>query len=386
MGHHASKAAQPQGAEVELVIGRAQETAQWDDFGAEGWREGLGRSLDAFARMPLKPDVREQALAKVEQDLVTRLRVEKWYAEHPEIADVAIEGPVVVVGLPRTGTTATVGMLALDERFRFLRAWEGHEPVPPPIAGEEVTDERLIRARREAAEYEMSHMHLSDPDGPEEDMAILAGLDMHAMHGALPMPDDYTAWWLQEDMASYYAYLERVLKLLQSRRPPRLWLLKSPPHLFRLEAIHRQFPNARFVMTHRDPVKVIGSVASLYSALYEKRCVPGNIDPHTVGRNSLELWVEGMRRGLAARDAIGDDRFIDLKNDDVVKRPIETFERLYAFLGMAFDEPLRTRVDAYNKANAPGAFGKHSYAPEDFGLTSEGIRNAFAEYVARFGV
>lgn len=386
MEHHTGTAARLEQIDVEPIIQKARQTAGWDDFGADGWREGLARSLDAFARMPLIPEVRKQALAKVEQDLVTRLRIEKWYAEHPEIAEVEIEGPVVVVGLPRTGTTATVGMLALDERFRFLRAWEGHEPVPPPVAGEEESDARRIRARKQAAEYEMSHMHLSDPDGPEEDLAILGGLDMHAMHGAFPMPDDYTAWWLQEDMASYYAYLERVLKLLQSRRPPRLWLLKSPPHLFRLDAIARQFPKVRFVMTHRDPVKVIGSVASLYSALYDKRCVEGNIDPHVVGRNSLELWVEGISRGLAARAAIGEDRFIDLRNDDVVNRPIATFERLYEFLGMPFEAPLRARIEGYNEANAPGAFGKHKYSPEDFGLTSDGIRAAFAEYVERFSV
>ena len=368
----------------ETVIAKAIAVAGTDDFGADGWREGLARMLDAFARIPLKPEVYTASVDKLVHDLATRLRIEQWFKDHPECAEQQIEGPVFVIGLPRTGTTATVGMMALDERFRFMRPWEGSAPLPPPIAGQEDADPRLIAARAAASAYDKPHVHLFDPDGPEEDLAFLAGLDMHSYHGAYPMPDDYLDWWLNADFTSFYAYQRRVLKLLQSRRPPNLWLLKSPPHLFRLPEIAREYPEAKFVMTHRDPVKVIASVSSLHTMLHEERCLPGSIDPLTIGPHHLALWAEGMRRGLAARAEIGEHRFIDVRNDDVVHRPLQTFERIYAFLGMAVTPELQAKLQEYNSRNAPGNFGKHAYTPEQYGLTGQAIRAAFGSYIERF--
>ena len=368
----------------ETVIAKAIAVAGTDDFGADGWREGLARMLDAFARIPLKPEVCTASVDKLVHDPATRLRIEQWYKDHPETDGQVIAGPVFVIGLPRTGTTATVGMMALDERFRFMRPWEGSAPLPPPIAGQEDADPRLIAARAAASAYDKPHVHLFDPDGPEEDLAFLAGLDMHSYHGAYPMPDDYIEWWLNADFTSFYAYQRRVLKLLQSRRPPNLWLLKSPPHLFRLKEIASAYPEAKFVMTHRDPVKVIASVSSLHSMLYAERCLPGSIDPLAIGPHHLALWAEGMRRGLAARAEIGEHRFIDVRNDDVVRQPVQTFERIYAFLGMPVTPELQFNLQEYNSRNAPGNFGKHAYTPEQYGLTRQAIRSAFGAYIERF--
>lgn len=370
----------------EHAIAKAIEIAGSNDFGPDGWQEGLARSLDGFARLPLKPEVLTASVDKLVHDLATRLRIEQWYKQHPGADDKPLEGPVFVVGLPRTGTTATVGMMALDERFRFLRAWEGTDPLPPPVLGEEDADPRVIAARKASSDYAMAHMHIHDPDGPEEDLAMLAGLAMRSYHGTLPMPDDYVEWWLNADFTSFYAYQERVLKLLQSCRPPHLWLLKSPPHLLRLREIARQYPDAKFIMTHRDPRKVVASVASLHSALHEERCLPGSIDRKAVGPRHLAIWTEAMRRGLAARAEIGEDRFVDVRNEDVVERPIETFERIYDHLGMAVTPALSRRLQAYNSRNAPGAFGQHRYTAEEYGLTDSAIRAGFREYIDRFAL
>jgi hypothetical protein len=370
----------------EAVIAQAIERAGLDDFGADGWQEGLARSLDGFGRIPMIAPARTAAIGKLVHDLTMRLRIEQWHKENPHAAAQPVERPVFVLGLPRTGTTAMVGMLALDERFRFLRAWEGASPMPPPVAGEEGSDPRAIAAREAAAGSSHAHMHIVDSDGPEEDLAMLAGLDMRSYHGTLPMPDDYIDWWLNADFSSFYAFEERVLRLLHSRRPPYQWLLKSPPHLFRLREIERQYPDARFVMTHRDPVKVIASVASLHAFLHEERCEPGSVDRAKVGRRQLALWTEGMRRFLAVRAEIGEERFIDVRNDDVVRRPVETFERVYDHLGLALTGELRARLEAYNSRNAPGAFGSHRYTAEEFGLSDGMIRDAFGDYAERFGL
>ena len=366
------------------AIAKAVAVAGTDDFGAAGWREGLTRALDAFAHMPLKPEVRAASQARLIADLTYRLRIEQWYKDHPDTNEQITEGPVFVFGLPRTGTTATVGMLALDARFRFLRAWEGSDPLPPPLAGEEDADPRFVAARQAAAEH--AHVHIFDPAGPEEDPVMLGGYAMYNYFGAVPVPDDYTAWWLSAGAGGYYAYLQRILKLLQSRRPPNLWLLKSPLHLFHLKTIARQFPNAKFVMTHRDPAKIIASVASVHTGLHEQRSLPGAIDPRAAGPRYLAFWVEGMRRGLAARAEIGEHRFIDVKNADVVNRPAETFEKIYRFLEMPLPPALLSALEDYNSRNAPGKFGEHSYTAEQYGLTNQQIRTAFAHYIERFGL
>jgi hypothetical protein len=366
------------------AVARAIVSAGSQDFGPPGIHAGLERTLDAFSRVPLTPEAAQDVNARIVQDLANRLRIEAWYADHPEIEQQAIESPVIVVGMPRTGTTATVGMLALDDRFRFLRGWEANAPVPPPVAGEEERDRRLIAAREAARHYAMSHLHLFDPDGPEEDLAFLAGLDMHGYHGAYPMPDDYLAWWTRADFRSTYAYLERVFKLLQSQRPPNRWLLKSPPHLFRLDLLAERYPDARFVMTHRDPRKLIASVASLHFALFEQRCLPGSVDKPKVGRTVLAFWKQGVERGMAARARVGEHRFIDVRNSDVVDRPIAVFERIYDHIGLALTPELIRRLGDYNAANAPGKFGKHSYTLAEYGLTEAEVGRAFADYIDRF--
>lgn len=369
----------------ETAMAQACAATGLSDFGADEFREGLERLLEAISRMPLLPGTREGIEAKVVKDLATRLRIEAWIAAHPDLQAESIEGVVLVCGLPRTGTTATVAMLALDERFRFLRAWEANAPIPPPILADEANDPRRRAAIEANAAYGMRSKHLSDPDGPEEDIALLTGLTMHSYNGHLPMPADYLDWWIAKDFAGHYRYLESVLKLLQSRRGPRKWLLKSPPHMFKLAAFAERFPNTQYVWTHRDPAKVIPSAASLQTGMQAERSLPDSVDPAECGLMLLDFWRQGMDRGLAARAKIGEDRFIDIHNADVVERPVETFERIYAHLDMTLSKDLRQRLIDYSVRNAPGAFGAHRYSPEEYGLSAGHVREAFAEYLGRFG-
>jgi hypothetical protein len=356
----------------------------FEDFGPDGYQAGLTRTLQAFESAPFTPTARAAAEHGLIGDLCSRLRIEHWYRERPEIAKLPIEGPVLVCGLPRTGTTATVGMLALDERFRFLRAWEASQPTPAPRSSEEMHDPRALQARSAAREYSKRTLHIHDPDGPEEDLALLAGLNMHAYHGRYPMPQSFLDWWIDEDFASTYAYHRRVLTLLESERPPHLWLLKAPVHIFKLEAFAAQYPQARFVMTHRDPAKVIPSVSSLYFTMHSKQCAPGALDKLAFGPALLAFWRDGMQRALEARRRIGEYRFIDVWNDDVVARPIETFRNLYESLKFELKPELSARLEDYSCRNAPESSGKHRYSAEEYGLTETQIRAAFGEYIERF--
>lgn len=355
-----------------------------DDFGPSGFEDGLERNLAAFAGLPLTATARQTALNGLVQSLATRLKLIAWHKANPVTPPV--EDPVFVVGMPRTGTTATVAMLALNPALRFLRGWEGSQPLPPPIAGEEDSDPRAVAARETARAYDKGHMHLFDPDGPEEDLVFLAGLDMRAYHGAYPMPQAYVDWWIDADFTTTYALHEQVLRMLHSHRPPHRWLLKSPVALFRLRDIARRYPTAKFVMTHRDPLKLIPSVASLHCTLHAERCLPGSIDKPATGRALLQFWAEGVRRGLAARAEIGEHRFLDVTNAAVVADPLNEMARIHAFLGLDLDETTQARLIAYHQRNAAGAHGEHRYTLAEYGLSEAAVRAAFGGYCARFGV
>jgi hypothetical protein len=365
------------------AIAQAVEAAGFEDFGPAGWRDGLERMLDGLARAPLSDQARQAAHGKVVFDLANRLRIELWYKDHPEVEDERVAGPVLVCGLPRTGTTATLGMMASDPRYRFLRGWEAMSPVPPPVAGEEDEDPRVVAARERAKEIDQSR-HISDPDGPEEDLAMLAPLNMHAYNGAYPMPPDYLDWWMNAEFASTYAYNHRVYKLLQSRRGPSLWLLKAPVHLFQLEAFLAEWPDTKFVWTHRDPAKVIPSVSSLQYGLNAERSVDGALDKLSYGAAFTGFWREGMSRALASRERIGEERFIDVRNGDVAARPIETFEMIYDRLGVELTPVMRAGLVDYVSRNARGAHGEHRYTAEEYGTSRQEIRNAFKDYIERF--
>lgn len=369
---------------AEDIVARAIAEAGTSHFGPAPFGLGLQRTIEAFARLPLRPEVRDTLHERLVQDLVNRLKIEQWCADHPEIEKQKIEGPFLICGLPRTGSTATAGLLALDPGLRFLRGWEAGSPVPPPKLESEDEDPRAVAMREAVRHYQNKAMNIHDPDGPVEDMVSLASLTMQAYHGSLPMPGDYLKAWIDDDYSGFYALHHRVLKLLQSERPPHRWTLKAPLHLFRLDAFLREYPNARFIWTHRDPAKVIPSVASVQYTLYAERCIEGSIDKQAVGRQLLAFWAEGMRRGLAARAAIGEDRIVDLWNDDLVARPVETLAALYEKLGFAFTPAMLEAIEDYQSRNAAAVRGEHRYTAEEFGLNRDMIRAEFKDYTERF--
>lgn len=371
--------------EAAEAMARAASIAGLDDFGPYGFEWGLVRSLDAFERLPLTPEALAAARERLVRDLVTRLRIEQWYKDNPGVEDLEIEGPVFVIGMPSSGISAIAATLALDERFRFLRGWEGASPVPPPILGHEDADRRAISARADHAFPDRLRFFHFDPDGPQEDMVFLGGLDMHGFHGSFPMPADYVLWWIAEDFGTTYAYHARVLRMLQSRRPPYLWLLKSPLHLFKLPAILRQYPRARFIMAHRDPCLSVPAAVRAHHALCERRCGPASVDKAVLGRHLLEFWRVGMERAMAAREVIGEDRFLDVHSADILAEPGRVMERIHAHIGLAPGQAMAEGLRDEARRRLP-AEPRHGNALDEFGLCDIAVNDAFGAYRARFEV
>ena len=164
----------------------------------------------------------------------------------------------------------------------------------------------------------------------------------------------------------------------------RRWLLKGPVHIFRLRELAVRYPDARFVMTHRDPAKVIPSVASLQINLHAARCEPGTLDKRERGRMALDFWAQGIERALAARAQIGEHRFVDVFNEEVARDPMVAFAKVYDHIGMDISPGLARDIEDYSRRNAPGAHGQHVYTLEEYGLEGGAIRAAFAGYLDRF--
>ena len=363
----------------EMLVERAKQEAGLDDLGPDGWQPGLERLVSAMASdMPGESDATDRLESIIVTRLVRRLRIEGWYSENraPNLPEVA--GPLVIVGLPRTGTTALHYLLASDQRFRYTRNWELDEPVPPPDVATEADDPRRDRARRQP-----NVLHIFDVDGPAEDGRIH---EMSFRNGELILPvPSYTEWWRHTGHSASFAYHERVLRLLHSSRPPNRWLLKNPGYIFQLDDVIAQYPSARFIMTHRDPVSVVPSTCRVVLGSRARRLPDWPTDPVVLGRQVLEHFLEGVTRASTSRSRFEPERFLDVGQKEVEADPIGVAERVYEFAGLDLDHDLRAKMSEWAGANQRGARGENEYHPEEFGLTAAGIREAFGGYISDFG-
>ena len=366
-------------------MAEAMEASGLSDFGPGDFRDGLDVLLDSLERDgDLDPAADEQVIGDVRRRLVNRLEVEAWYAAHPEIEDLPVHGPVDINGLPRTGTTALANMLSLDPQFRCLRGWEQTRPCPPPILAEEATDPRRLQAasENELLPAELKAMHLYELDATMEDTDLL-GMAFHGQQMTLPV-ESYRTWWRGADLTDTYHYHRRVVKLLESQRPPDLWLFKAPHHKFHLEAMVSAYPEVRFVMTHRDPAKVVPSYASIVSAILPP--ADGERNMHRLGREISEHLRIGMENAIAARARIGEERFLDVHQRELIVAPMDTIRGVYDWLGLELGPPVEKAILNWNESNRSGAHGTHHYVAEQFGLDAEQIRSDYDFYIRHFDV
>ena len=366
-------------ATSDALIERARRTAGLTSLGPDGWKEGLDKLIEAVGHdIAHDPDAVERIEQIVVDRLVTRLRIESWYAEHGADAAHPIEAPVLIVGLPRTATTALHFLLANDDRFRYPRAWEVRDPAPPPVLEREHDD-----PRRAAHVPATNERHIVALDGPAEDWPIHAMAFDHA-ELVLPVPSHATWWRRTADHTALFPYQERVLRMLHSRRPPHRWLLKTPAYVFLLREAAAHYPDATFVMTHRDPVAALASTCSTVADSRRMRTPSWSPEPE-FGRLQLEHWSEGIAGAMAARDAIGDDRFIDVGQSELEADPVGVAQRIYERIGLDLDDSLCDAMAEFMAANQRGTRGEHRYSAEEYGLRGGEINDAFAEYLARYG-
>jgi len=376
--------------EIGDMVATACERAGSDDFGGESWREGLKVLVRA---LNTEASLNEMGVGAMTEQIVgylaNRLRIEQWYARYPEIDDQQIVAPLFGLGLPRTGSTALSFLIARDPARRSLRVWEAGEPCPPPETATEHTDPRIAVAQ---AGIDFTNelftgfggMLPTAADGPQECLIPMAFEFRSLIFEGMSLIPSYTSWLLQCDMEPAYRYHRRVLKLLQWRCPPDRWWLKTPAHMLSIETLDAVYPDARFVMTHRDVGKVLPSVCALYSTL--SSVLTERPDPTAIGTHNCELWRTALERLIDFRDHGNGDRFVDLSFDAVQRDPIGQVARLYADLGDDLSVVARRRMQDWWAENSKDRSGPGSYSAEAFGIDPAVIAEQFAFYYERFGI
>jgi len=375
--------------DVATLVAAARERAGYDDFGDDTWREGIEVLVRALSTEGDLNATGEEVFAdQIVGYLANRLEIERWYAAHPEIDEQEIVAPLFGLGLPRTGSTALSFLLASDRSRRSLRTWEASTPCPPPETATEDTDPRIAAS---AVGIEMVNQMFPDfigmlpssPTGPAECLVIMA-LDFHSMvfEGMSLMPS-HTEWLMSCDMEPAYRYHKRVLKLLQWRCPPTRWWLKTPAHMPSITALDAVYPDARFVMTHRDIAGVLPSVCAVKHALMTP--VTNQPDLLALGQHEMALWSESLRRLIAFRDDGREDRFFDVDFSALQADPIGAVEELYREMGDELTPETRQRMLEWWESSA----AERRSARVDlsvFGLDAAVVREQFAFYHDRFGL
>jgi hypothetical protein len=372
---------------VDELLAVARATTGLDDFGEDSFRAGLTRvvrALDDEARLPGAG--RAVVEGRIVALLAQRLQIEDWYRRHPEIDDEPIDAPLIGVTIPRTGSTALSFLLAEDPHARSLRTWEAYEPCPPPSTVP-APDPRIERARAamEGSSREPSRtakLVPSSATGPMETQFLLAlNFTAFLFQGFAEIPS-YTNWLIHDaDLVPSFEYQRRTLKLLQWGRPRLPWRLKCPTNSLFIAALDEVFPDAQYVMTHRDPTEVVVSCAHLYAEV--GRRYRDDVDLRYLGAMNVELLVESVDRTLAFRDRGADHRFYDIDSRALQQDPIGEVRGLYAWLGQPVTDEFEAGMARWWRENAQDREPNVHPDAAAFGIDLDELRPRLADYTAR---
>lgn len=378
---------------VDAVCEAAVARTGLDDVGPDDFRERLGVQL-----AEMDADEERTGLGRLlmfndsVRAIANRLRLRDLLARHPEILDIPIVAPVIVVGLPRSGTTHLVNLLAADRRFRSLPLWESYEPVPDPAEPAEVDgrDPRWTRCQQQwesmqAAAPFVAAMHPMAPDHVHEENELQAPDVANYNHEWVARAPQWRDHYLAHDQTPHYAYLKQVLQVLTWYRPRDRWVLKSPQHLEQLGPLLTTFPDATIVVTHRDPVAVIQSTITMLT--YGARTTYRTTRPEWY----RDYWADRIHRLLDAslrdRHLLPEGRTMDVLFHEYMADEMGTVERVYETAGIELTDEARADIGAYVAAHPRGKEGRVVYDLEgDFGVTAAELRDPFGEYLDRFPI
>jgi Sulfotransferase family len=375
----------------EALIATACAEARSEDFGGDGWQDGLTRVTDELVdEARLSAIGVEIAYLDMMRALKNRLDVIAWRNQHPEIAGQKITAPIFIVGQPRTGTTILYDLLARDPELRAPLTWEVDAPCPVPRPETYHSDPRIAQTQTsiELSEQIIPGFLAFHPMGAlvgQECVRITASEFTSMIFSVQYRLPSYYRWLMYDaDHTGAYRYHRIFLQHLQSGVAGQ-WLLKSPAHLWQLDALLAEYPDALIVQTHRDPLNVISSIAALTHHLRRMGTDESNVAE--CAAQSYEEIVVGLDRATALRDsgAVPADRVIDVQFADFISDPWATIKDIYESLGRELSPDTATKMRDF-LADHPGDGGRGRYTWSDTGLDAEEVRDRVRAYQERYGV
>jgi Sulfotransferase family len=382
------------GVGVDIITATAVEMADVSDPDLEPFRSNLDLLVDCInSEADLSPTGVLTTQAQLALPLRNRIEVSEWVRSHPEIEDEPIERPLFLTGLPRSGTTYFQYLFDPEPSMRMLRHWEGDRPCPPPAFDPESArrriDEATVQARKlrdDGFRAELAKMHLMDIDGPQECVAIIdQTFGNVGNYWTYRIPSYFARCLDTVDLRACYEHHKRVLQLLQWRAEPKRWVLKWPCHLVALDQLIAVYPDASFVMTHRDPVQALASNCSLAALL--RRATAERVDAHEIGQQMKDMIRTHLERLVDFAERFdGTERIAHVDYTTVVERPETVMTEVFDTLGIEMTRTVRDSIVAWRRDNPPGKRGTHAYQLDDYGLDAGAVAAEYGFYIDRFDV
>jgi hypothetical protein len=356
---------------------------------AAGVRPGLTAALTALeVESGLSDEGRGRALAQFQDNLRRLAAIASDRSAYPEIADVVIDRPVFILGLPRCGTSILHALIGADPGVRTPLQWEVAAPSPPPEAATFDNDPRAdsfdayVAANFTGAWADVLKAHPIGARIPQECGMMLEtafqGINP-AMLFSLP---SYYDWYKDADTTFGYQVHKMWLQHLAWKNPRKRWVLKVQEHAYHLPELMSVYPDAVLVQPHRDPVTVMASISRLIEVI---RSVSfGTIDRTALGQELLHLWHDGQMRSMAFRKANPNVKVLDIRFKDIVADPVAAVRQVYNHADMDFTAATQMAVSGWWAANPADKHGQHKYVLSDYGLTREQVERVYADYIATY--
>ncbi|MEM7549348.1 MAG: sulfotransferase [Bacteroidota bacterium] len=318
--------------------------------------------------------------------LANRLRVEEYIRKSPECLEDEVSPAVLITGLQRTGTTKLHRLLSADPKIRYLRSWEGLNPVP--LKKTDNSDRiKAARLSEKALKYiapDFFAIHPVEHNAPEEEVLLLDMQFLSTVAEATMYVPGYAIWNQNQDQTPAYEYMKRVVKVLQHQRKKPYWVMKSPHHLEFLNIFTKVFPKTSIIHTHRNPVETLASFCSM--VFYSRVIFSNHVDPNEVAKHWVKKADIMLRQCLRFRDRNPDSKVIDVWYKDLISDSTQSIQNIYSRLGMQLNEEAKELMKQSESKNKQYKYGKHVYKLEDFGLEKKELENQFSDYIKEFNL
>jgi Sulfotransferase family len=350
----------------------------WSD---ESSREGLKilvKSLDQDAQLTWggRFKLRNECIRLASN----HLRIENDFRSFPEILDVAINRPIFILGMPRTGTTFLHHLMALDKNGRTPRRWELAHPSPPPSAENYHTDPRIektARSIRRTSRFfpQLDAVHSVSATSPDECHHLFMNGFRSPVFSFWGNVKQYLDWFSLQDMSQAYEYYHRQLQLLGWRFPGNHWVLKGPSHLSEITSLLKVFPDAQMVLMQRDPAQVIGSLCSFVAMV--QMANSDNVDLFQIGQDCLMYLVNLKEKSQSLLETVPEEKTCRVNYPEFIADPLTTVKQIYERFELEFEPALENRVRKQLVRNSAKKRKEHRYLLEPFGLTQDIVRQHF---------